>query len=237
MSIAQFIDHTILKPTTSLGDIERVCNEATEYGFAAVCIPPYYVKDAAQILLGSKPRVATVIGFPFGYQHYSSKLAEVHQALKEGAHELDVVMNIAAFKSNDLAYLENEIDTITKVTIEKNAVVKVIIESGVLNEDEIIKCCQLYRHYPVHYLKTSTGYAEKGATIEAVTTMRKNLPATIQIKASGGIRDLKFAKALVQAGATRLGCSSGVSIVKEERPEAERKSSPSPAKENDEGAY
>jgi len=237
MSIAQFIDHTILKPTTTLGDIERVCNEAMEYGFAAVCIPPYYVKDAAQILMGSKQKVATVVGFPFGYHHYSSKLAEVHQALKDGAHELDVVMNIAAFKSNDLAYLENEIDSITKVTLEKNAVVKVIIESGVLNEDEIIKCCQLYRHYPVHYLKTSTGYADKGATIEDVTIMRRNLPATIQIKASGGIRDYTFAKSLIQAGATRLGCSAGVAIVKEEYPDAERKASPFHSHENDEGAY
>jgi len=237
MSIAQFIDHTILKPTTILGDIERVCNEAIEFDFAAVCIPPYYVKDAAQILNGSKPKVATVIGFPFGYQHYTSKLAEVKQAIADGADELDVVMNIAAFKSNDLAYLENEIDTITKITVEKNMVVKVIIESGVLNEDEIIKCCELYRHFPIHFLKTSTGYAERGASIEAVSIMRQHLPATIQIKASGGIRDLSFASKLIQAGAKRLGCSAGVAIVKEERPEGERNARPSHSPEKDEGGY
>jgi deoxyribose-phosphate aldolase len=237
MSIAQFIDHTILKPTTILGDIERVCNEAIEYGFAAVCIPPYYVKDAVQILSGSKPRIATVIGFPFGYHHYTSKEAEVLQALIDGAHEVDVVMNIAAFKSNDMAYLESEIDAITKITVEKNAIVKVIIESGVLNEDEIIKCCELYRHYPVHFLKTSTGYADHGASIEAVHIMRQHLPASIQIKASGGIRDFSFAKNLIQAGATRLGCSAGVAIVKEERTDGDRKGRPSHSPEKDERGY
>jgi deoxyribose-phosphate aldolase len=216
MSIARFIDHTILRSTTGLADIEKLCEEAMEHGFAAVCIPPYFVKDAAQILENASTKLATVIGFPFGYSHYSAKLEEVRMALEEGAQELDVVMNIAAFKSNDLAYLESEILAITSLP-GNQATIKLIIESGVLGEEEIIRCCELYQHYPIHFLKTSTGYAEKGATIDAVRTMRKHLPPHIQIKASGGIRDFSFARQLLDAGATRLGCSASVGIVREER--------------------
>lgn len=216
MSLAQFIDHTILKPTTGLGDIEKTCNEAIAYGFAAVCIPPYYVRDAKQVLGAASVNLATVIGFPFGYSHYRAKSAEAVQALEDGANELDVVMNLAAFKSNDMAYLESEIGALTEIAAGKNAAIKLIIESGILAEDEIIRCCHLYRHYPIRYLKTSTGYAEKGASVEAVQLMRKNLPETIGIKASGGIRTLAFAQQLIDAGATRLGCSASVAINREE---------------------
>jgi deoxyribose-phosphate aldolase len=215
MPIAHFIDHTVLKPTTVLADIEKVCSEASSYGFAAVCIPPYFVNDARQILGDSPVRIATVIGFPFGYSHYSAKLEETAKALGDGANEIDMVMNLAAFRSNDLAWLETEIKEITDMIAEKNAVLKLIIESGILSSEEIIRCCELYRHYPVHFLKTSTGYAEKGASIEAVRLMREHLPAHIQIKASGGIRDLHFASELIKAGASRLGCSASVEIVKE----------------------
>lgn len=215
MSIAQYIDHTILKPTTTLADIEKMCEEAKEYHFAAVCVPPYYVKDAVEILKNSDVKVATVIGFPFGYSHYTAKLAEAKQALVEGADELDMVMNLAAFKSNDIAYLETEIAILVKLKKE-GTVIKVIIESGILDENEIIKCCELYKHYAIDFMKTSTGYAEKGASIEAVKIMKEHLPANIQIKASGGIRDFAFAQQLVDAGATRLGCSASVAIVKGE---------------------
>jgi deoxyribose-phosphate aldolase len=217
MSIVQFIDHTILKPVTALGDIERICEEAKEYGFAAVCIPPYYVSDARQILSGSKVHLATVIGFPFGYNHYRSKAEETKIALGEGAGEIDMVFNLAAFKNNDMAWLETEIGEISKIVTEEGGVLKLIIESGILTEEEITRCCELYRHYPIHYLKTSTGYAEKGASLEAVKIMRAHLPSHIQIKASGGIRTYDFAKELVMAGATRLGCSASVEIAREER--------------------
>jgi deoxyribose-phosphate aldolase len=216
MSIAQFIDHTILKPTTTLGDIEKIGEEAMQFGFAAVCVPPYYVRDAKQVIDNSSVKLATVVGFPFGYSHYKAKLVETEQALKDGAHEIDMVINLAAFKSNDMAYLESEIKEMADLVKSKNAVLKVIIESGILNEDEIIKCCELYKHFPVDFLKTSTGYAEKGATIEAVAILRKHLPSTFQIKASGGIRSYEFAKQLIDAGATRLGCSASVAIVKGE---------------------
>ena len=217
MSIVQFIDHTILKPVTTLGDIERICEEAKEYGFAAVCIPPYYVSDARQILSGSKVHLATVIGFPFGYSHYRSKAEEARIALGEGATEIDMVFNLAAFKNNDMAWLETEIGEISKIVTEEGGVLKLIIESGILTDEEIIRCCELYRHYPIHYLKTSTGFAENGASIEAVKIMRANLPSHIQIKASGGIRTYEFAKELVLAGATRLGCSASVEIAREEK--------------------
>jgi deoxyribose-phosphate aldolase len=217
MSLAQFIDHTILKPSTTLAEIEKLCTEARENGFAAVCIPPYYVRDAAQILAGAAPAVATVIGFPFGYSHYAAKCTEAEKAMEDGAGELDMVMNIAAFKTNDMAWLEKEAESITTLAKQKNVIVKVIIESGLLSEEEIIKCCDLYRHFPIDYLKTSTGYAEKGASIEAVRTMRSHLPPGIGIKASGGIRTYEFARELIEAGATRLGCSAGVAIIRGEK--------------------
>lgn len=213
MSIAQFIDHTILKPTTTLAEIEKVCEEAVEYGFAAVCVPPYYVRDAKQII-GNAVKTATVVGFPFGYSHYKAKLAETEQALQDGADEIDMVMNLAAFKSNDMAYLESEAKEILDAVKQKKAALKIIIESGILTGEEIIKCCVLYKHFDVDFLKTSTGYAEKGATIEAVRIMKKHLPSSIQIKASGGIKTYEFANQLLDAGATRLGCSASVAIVR-----------------------
>ncbi|RYY99367.1 MAG: deoxyribose-phosphate aldolase [Chitinophagaceae bacterium] len=214
MQIASYIDHTILKPTTLATEIAQLCDEALEYGFAAVCVPPYYVAEAAQRLQRSSIGVATVIGFPFGYSHYEAKLAEAKQALEDGADELDMVMNLAAFKANDLAYLETEIGELLHV--KGTALVKVIVESGILSEEELVRCCDLYGHYPIDFMKTSTGYAEKGASVEAVRTMRAHLPARIAIKASGGIRNYEFARALVDAGATRIGCSASVAIAKGE---------------------
>lgn len=213
MQLAPFIDHTVLKNVTTTADIDRICKEAQEYSFAAVCVPPYFVQDAKKLLLDSPVKVATVIGFPFGYHHYNTKLQEAKIAIEEGADELDMVMNLAAFKSNDLAYVETEVDVISTLSQESKKTLKIIIESGVLSDEEIIKCCALYRHYPVQFLKTSTGYADKGASVDAVRLMRKHLPETIAIKASGGIKTAAFARELVEAGATRLGCSASVAIV------------------------
>jgi len=213
MSLARFIDHTILKNTTTVGDVDKICKEAMEFDFAAVCVPPYFVQDAKKLLDGSQVKLATVIGFPFGYHHYKTKMEEARMAIKEGADELDMVTNLAAFKSNDLAYIETEADQISRLTNENGKTLKVIIESGILTEEEIIRCCEIYQHFPVQFLKTSTGYAEKGASVEAVQIMRKHLPKEIQIKASGGIRTADFAQELVNAGATRLGCSASVAIV------------------------
>ncbi|MCW3086958.1 MAG: deoxyribose-phosphate aldolase [Sediminibacterium sp.] len=216
MHLAKYIDHTILKPTTLIADIEKLCSEAKQYGFAAVCVPPNFVKKARELVQGSGVKVATVIGFPFGYSAVESKIAEILLAMVDGADELDVVINISAIKNNDWVYLANEINHIMPIVRSKDKVIKIIIESGILTDDEIIKCCGIYGLAGIDYLKTSTGYAEKGATVEAVQLFRKHLPDTVRIKASGGIRDYAFAKQLVDAGATRLGCSAGVAIVQGE---------------------
>jgi deoxyribose-phosphate aldolase len=217
MNPAPFIDHTLLKPTTLLAHVEQLCNEAKQYGFAAVCVPPLFVKKAKEFTAGSNVKVTTVIGFPFGYSAIEAKLAETLLAIVDGADELDMVINIAAIKNNDWEYLANEINHILPVVKRSDKVIKLIIESGVLTEDEIVKCCGLYGPTGVDFLKTSTGYAEKGATIEAVQLMRQHLPAHVQIKASGGIRTYAFAKQLLEAGANRLGCSASVAIVKEQQ--------------------
>lgn len=216
MSIASYIDHTILKQTTTTEDVMKVCAEAKEYGFAAVCIPPVYVQKAAQNLSGSPVRIATVIGFPFGYTYTAAKVAEAQKAVTEGANELDMVMNVTALKNKEYKALETEVKSILDVAKASGAALKVIIESGVLTDDEIIRCCEIYRQFDIDFLKTSTGYADKGATIEAVQLLRAHLPSSIQIKASGGIRTYEFAKSLVEAGATRLGCSASVAIAKGE---------------------
>ena len=215
MNIASYIDHTILKPTTTIGDVEKICAEAIKYQFAAVCVPPLYVKKAKELLKDSSIKVATVIGFPFGYAAIEAKVAELILAIIDGADELDVVINISAIKNNDWQFLANEINSILPIVKNKNKLIKVIIESGILTDEEIVKCCDLYGAAGVDFLKTSTGYAEKGATVEAVQLMRKHLADNVRIKASGGIKNYPFAKQLIDAGANRLGCSSSLSILNE----------------------
>jgi deoxyribose-phosphate aldolase len=213
MNVASFIDHTLLKPTALIDDIKKLCDESKQYGFAAVCVPPPFVKLAKQQLHDTRVKVATVVGFPFGYSAIEAKIAEIILAIMDGADELDVVINLIALKNTDWQYLANEINHIMPVAKNKGKAVKMIIESGVLTADEIIKCCDLYGAAGVDFVKTSTGYAEKGATVEAVKLMRAHLPEHVQIKASGGIRTYEFAQQLIDAGATRLGCSAGVAIV------------------------
>ncbi len=213
MPLNKYIDHTILKPTCLVADIEKLCAEAKQYDFAAVCVPPNFVKLAKEKMAGSTVQVATVIGFPFGYSATEAKIAEIILAMVDGADELDVVANISAIKNGDWSAIADEINHIMPIIRSKNKVVKIIIESGVLTDDEIIKCCDIYGIAGIDYLKTSTGYAEKGASVEAVKLFRKYLPDQVQIKASGGIRDYAMAKLMIDAGATRIGCSAGVAIV------------------------
>jgi deoxyribose-phosphate aldolase len=219
IKIASYIDHTLLKPTATHIDINKICNEALVYGFAAVCVPPPLVKVARSLVQTDTPetktpKVATVIGFPFGYSATKAKLAEVAQAIADGADELDIVVNLVALKEGDWAQLEEEMRVLTALAHGAGKIVKVIIESGILTDGEIIHCCSVYSRVGVDFLKTSTGYAEKGATVAAVRLMREHLPPQVKIKASGGIRDYAFAAALVEAGADRLGCSASVEIVK-----------------------
>ncbi|GGB04750.1 2-deoxyribose-5-phosphate aldolase [Puia dinghuensis] len=222
--LAHYIDHTILKPTTSHIDINKICQEAVEYGFAAVCVPPPMVsfavrelQDAAEVERSiAAVKVATVIGFPFGYSVTAAKLAEVEQAITDGADELDVVINLIALKAGDWAALEAEMRVLTARIHAAGKIIKVIIETGVLTDEEIVACCEHYSRIGVDFLKTSTGYAEKGATVEAVKLMRAHLPAGVRIKASGGIRTAALAQQLIDAGADRLGCSASVEIIKGE---------------------
>ena len=216
-SIASYIDHTLLKQTTTLSDVDRLCVEASMENFAAVCIPPRYVSNARKLLDGSPVKVATVIGFPLGYNVTDVKLREIDDALKMGADELDMVQDLCAVKNGDWKLLENEIEACLKPIHEAGKIIKVIIESGILTDAELLRCCELYSNYEVDFLKTSTGFADRGASVEAVTLMRAHLPKKMGIKASGGIRSLKFAKDLIHAGATRLGCSDSMNIMKESR--------------------
>lgn len=213
LAVNKYIDHTILKPTCLVADIQKLCTEAKQYDFAAVCVPPNFVKLAKELIAGSSVQVATVIGFPFGYSATEAKIAEMILAMVDGADELDVVANISAIKNGDWMAITDEINHIMPIVRSKGKKIKVIIESGVLTDEEIIKCCDIYGVAGIDYLKTSTGYAEKGASVEAVQLFRKHLPEAVQIKASGGIRDYATAKQMIEAGATRIGCSAGVAIV------------------------
>jgi deoxyribose-phosphate aldolase len=215
MNIAHYIDHTLLKQTTTLAEIEILCRESIEYGFAAVCIPPLYIKKAKEILVNTDVKVATVIGFPLGYCAIEAKVAEIVLAIVDGVDELDTVVNISAIKNGDWTFIGNEINTIMPIIKNKNKIIKVIIESGVLTDDEIIKCCDIYGAAGVDYVKTSTGFAEKGASIHDVKLIRTHLADSVKIKASGGIRSYSFAKELINAGANRIGCSGSIEIVKE----------------------
>lgn len=215
MNINGYIDHTNLKPNVLVADIEKLCKEAIQYNFIAVCVPPPMIRIAKNFLKERNVKTATVIGFPFGYSAIEAKIAEIALAIVDGADELDMVINLIALKNNDWQYLANEINHVMPVIKQNNKIIKIIIESGILTDEEIIRCCELYGAAGIDFLKTSTGYAEKGATPEAVALMRKHLPAAVQIKASGGIRTYAFAQQLIEAGATRLGCSNSVNIVKE----------------------
>ncbi|MEO5682425.1 MAG: deoxyribose-phosphate aldolase [Chitinophagaceae bacterium] len=216
MNLAPYIDHTILKPTATIADAEQLCHEAAEYGFAAVCIPPPFVKRVKTILDPTDIKVATVIGFPFGYSATEAKIAETVLAIVDGADELDMVINLVALRMGDWPFLVKEVSLATEVIHSKGKKIKLIIESGILTNEEIIRCCTDFGPLGIDFMKTSTGYAEKGASVEAVQLMRSHLPAVVQIKASGGIKTYSFAAALVTAGASRLGCSASVQIVKEQ---------------------
>lgn len=210
--ISSYIDHTILNPLATYEEVKKIAQETYDHQFASACIPPYYVKPIKE-QFGDRISIATVIGFPFGYHHYTSKKQEIIQALADGADEIDMVANIAAIKNGDWEYLKKEIhECITPIRGAKK-IIKVIIESGMLSKEEIIKCCELYGSYKVDFLKTSTGYAEIGATEEAITLFKQYLPDEVGIKASGGIRDKAKAFTMIKKGATRIGASASLEII------------------------
>lgn len=231
MHIASYIDHTLLGSTASAGEITRLTEQADGYGFAAVCVPPYYVAQAARELAGTPVKTATVIGFPFGYSAISAKAEEIREAIKDNADELDMVVCLAALKSGDWDYLDREIASVMPLVTESGKTIKVIIESGMLTDAEIIRCCELYSRFQVQFLKTSTGYGSSGASVMAVSLMKAHLPREIRIKASGGIRTYDFARELIEAGASRLGCSAGIRIVEQARGDIPDQGSGKPASE------
>lgn len=219
LEIAKYIDHTLLNPAASKDEISKLCAEAAEYGFYAVCVNPYYVRQAVKELASSKVAVATVVGFPLGANLTDVKIAETNKAIFEGAEEIDMVINIGALKSGEIGYVRDEIQAIVKAA--KETPVKVIIECDLLSDDEKVACTEACVKAGAFMVKTSTGFVKdgKGATVQDVELMRKVIgDAKMGIKASAGIRDYLGAKALIDAGATRLGTSAGVAIVKGAEP-------------------
>lgn len=214
-NLSAFIDHTLLKPTASETDIRKICEEAWIHQFKAVCVAPVYVGYVQDMLEFCPIRIeiATVIGFPFGYTSTAAKLAEANAALEAGATELDVVMNLSGFKSMAYLSVKDELIQITRLAHARNALVKVIIETAYLDGFDLFTACEICAEAGADFVKTSTGYAPAGADPETVAKMRSMLPPNVLIKASGGIRTREQAIALIDAGATRIGTSSGVAIV------------------------
>ncbi|AMA72337.1 MULTISPECIES: deoxyribose-phosphate aldolase [Aneurinibacillus] len=210
--LATYIDHTLLKPETTAGMIDKLCQEAKEHRFFAVCINPYWVERAKQNLVGSDIKVATVIGFPLGASIAEVKAFEAARAIKDGADEIDMVINIGALKSGDDEAVLQDIAGVVAVAGD-DALVKVIIETGLLTEEEKVRACRLSKEAGAHFVKTSTGFLGGGATVEDVALMRKTVGEEMGVKASGGVRTFEDAEAMIQAGATRIGTSGGVAIV------------------------
>ena len=212
--MARYIDHTLLNPQASRADISKLCAEAAEHGFFAVCVNPFHVRQAVKELSSSKVAVATVIGFPLGANLTDIKIAEAQRAISEGAEELDLVINIGALKDGDIDYVTDEIRSIVKIA--KGQMVKVIIECDLLTDEEKAAAAVACVKAGAGMVKTSTGFVKdgKGATVEDVQLIKKAIAgSSLGIKASAGIRDPDKARALIEAGATRLGTSSGIAIV------------------------
>lgn len=216
MELNKLIDHTFLKPEGSNTDIEKLCKEAREYSFKSVCVEPSWVSYAKSLLEGSDVLVCTVIGFPLGASTKETKLFETEDAIKKGADEIDMVINISYLKSQKYDAVEEEIREIAEYVHSKNKTLKVIIETCLLTKDEIKKVSQIVKDTGADFVKTSTGFSTGGATIEDVRLIKETV-GDFDIKASGGIRDYKTAIEMVEAGATRLGISSGVEIINESR--------------------
>lgn len=212
MKLNKLIDHTLLKPEATKAQIEKLCGEAKEYDFKSVCVNPHYVKYAKELLKERDVLVCTVIGFPLGQNTTAIKVAETKDAIQNGADEIDMVLNIGALKSKDEDYVLNEIKEIRNAC--KGKTLKVIIETCLLTDEEKITACKLSKEAGADFVKTSTGFSTHGATVEDVKSMRETVGEDMGVKASGGIRDRETALKMVEAGATRLGVSAGVEIVK-----------------------
>jgi len=218
--IARLIDHTLLKPEASRDDIRKVCLEALKYGFASVCINPWYVSLAAELLRGSEVRVCTVVGFPLGATLPQVKVFETEESLKLGAQEIDMVINIGALKSKQDEAVEADIRGVVEATHRGGAICKVILETALLTCEEKVRGSQAAKNAGANFVKTSTGFSTGGATAEDVRLMRAVVGGEIGIKAAGGVRSLEDLQKMVEAGATRIGASASVKILEQARAEA-----------------
>jgi deoxyribose-phosphate aldolase len=215
--MAKMIDHTNLSPTATVDDIKKLCEEAKEHEFASVCINPIYVPLAAKLLEESSVKVCTVVGFPLGANTTEVKSYETRNAIKNGAQEIDMVMNIGAFKSGAYEIFKADIkavvDATKKAGVSSDIIVKVILETCFLDEEEIVKACEIVKDAGADFVKTSTGFGDYGARVEDVGIMRKTVGRDVGVKASGGIKNFEQALEMLDAGANRIGASSGVTIV------------------------
>lgn len=211
----EYIDHTLLKPEASSGEIIQLCQEAKEYGFYSVCVNSSYVPLAVAQLKGSGVKVAAVVGFPLGAMSTQAKAYETDWVCEQGALEVDMVLNIGALIEGRTQEVKDDIGVVCQFAHEYDAKVKVILETCLLSQEQIVLACQLAGEAGADFVKTSTGFSKGGATLEVVALMKKTVGDSMMIKASGGIRDYKTAKSMIEAGADRLGASSSVSIMKE----------------------
>ncbi|MGG4497406.1 deoxyribose-phosphate aldolase [Brevibacillus reuszeri] len=216
MKMNKYIDHTLLKPEATQAMIDKLCAEANEHDFASVCVNPYWVKRSAELLAGTDVKVCTVIGFPLGASTSEVKAAETSDAIRNGATEVDMVLNVGALKSGDLETVKADVAAVKKVA--GDVLLKVILETGLLTDEEKETACKLCVEAGADYVKTSTGFGPGGATVEDIALMRKTVGADVGVKASGGVRDGEAALAMIEAGASRIGTSSGVSIVTGAKP-------------------
>lgn len=212
MELRQMIDHTILKPEATLEDIVQLCKEAKENEFKAVCVNPCWIKICSRELENTDVKIATVVGFPLGANTTETKIFETKDAVEKGATEIDMVINVGAIKSKDYVFVENDIKEVVKAA--KGNTVKVIIETCLLDKEEIVEACRISKKAGAHFVKTSTGFGSEGAKVEDVKLMKETVGKDMEVKASGGIRDIEKAEEMIKAGATRLGTSSGVQLVK-----------------------
>ena len=216
MSIASYIDHTLLKQDATGQQIDQLCAEAAQYHFASVCVNPYYVPRCVKNLKGTDVKVCTVVGFPLGATTTETKAFETLQAIASGATEIDMVINVCALKSGHIKGVEQDIQALV-AACEGKAILKVIIETCLLTDEEKVLACQIAKRCGAEFVKTSTGFSTGGATVEDIALMRKTVGPDMGVKASGGIRDYAKAKAMVEAGATRIGASAGIAIVEAEQ--------------------
>ena len=226
VGVASMIDHTLLKPDATRQEIEALCREAAQFKFATVCVNPTWVATAGKLLAGSSVGVCAVVGFPLGATTPDVKGYETRRAIFDGAREIDMVINVGALKSGDLRMVEQDIEAVTTPCREAGALSKVIIEAALLTDEEKVTACTLAKAAGADYVKTSTGFASGGATAADVALMRRVVGADMGVKAAGGVRDLEGMKAMIAAGATRVGASAGVKIVQQSRGE---KTSAAPA--------